>query len=178
MRAPLATILVTAILLASSALAADSPEAVEQLIARYRAERAKPLSQQQLGAYRSMAKEIDRLQDRIDVDLRDDTVTLATAGPARSQLIQLSIDIDAATKDVARYQEIASRGWPADVSDAVYRGRVRIGMTTTQVGLAWGMPDSINETLTAAGRREQWVYPSSTVYFEGDKAVLIQRRRY
>ena len=53
---------------------------------------------------------------------------------------------------------------------------VRIGMTQAQVlDIAWGKPERINRTTTAAGTREQWVYGSrSYLYFQDGILTTIQ----
>jgi hypothetical protein len=55
---------------------------------------------------------------------------------------------------------------------------VRIGMTADQVRKSsWGRPKSINETITSAGRREQWVYGNSYLYLENGVLTSIQTSR-
>jgi hypothetical protein len=56
----------------------------------------------------------------------------------------------------------------------------RIGMTRKQVIEAsnWGEPEAINETTSAAGVREQWVYGSGHfLYFINGRLATIQRSR-
>lgn len=58
------------------------------------------------------------------------------------------------------------------------RNDVAIGMTTDQVLAAWGRPKSINETITAAGKSEQWVYGTGQhLLFENGVLSAIQRAR-
>jgi uncharacterized Zn finger protein len=54
---------------------------------------------------------------------------------------------------------------------------VSIGMTKEDVlASSWGKPKSINTTITAYGRREQWVYGSGNyLYFNDDKLTSIQK---
>jgi len=48
-------------------------------------------------------------------------------------------------------------------------------MTTEQARLAWGTPERINRTTTAAGTREQWVYGSGNyLYFDDGVLETIQ----
>lgn len=49
---------------------------------------------------------------------------------------------------------------------------IDIGMTTEQVTAAWGPPQQINETIRAASRDEQWVYPGPIyLYFKSRSAT-------
>jgi len=54
-----------------------------------------------------------------------------------------------------------------------------IGMTTEQVlESTWGKPKKINETITAHGRHEQWVYPGyQYLYFDNGVLTSIQTSR-
>jgi len=49
---------------------------------------------------------------------------------------------------------------------------VSIGMTAQQVTdeSSWGKPNHVNRTVTAAGVREQWVYPGPQYLFRGRSA--------
>ncbi len=49
--------------------------------------------------------------------------------------------------------------------------KVAIGMTKEMCRLAWGEPKEINETITASGKTEQWIYNGNYLYF--DKGILI-----
>lgn len=54
---------------------------------------------------------------------------------------------------------------------------VRIGMTAKQVrATQWGDPEHINSTITAHGKREQWVYGAgSYLYFDNGILTAIQQ---
>lgn len=57
-------------------------------------------------------------------------------------------------------------------------GGVSIGMDHPAVEKScWGKPDGINETLTAHGRHEQWVYQGGYLYFDSGKLTSIQTSR-
>jgi hypothetical protein len=77
-----------------------------------------------------------------------------------------------------RESAIRARGWPASVTQAAVDKKVIIGMTTEQVVAAWGRPYNINETITARGKSEQWVYGSGQyLYFDNGVLKTIQRSR-
>jgi len=51
-------------------------------------------------------------------------------------------------------------------------------MITEQVEAARGMPQRVNETITAAGKLEQWVYgPTEYLYFENGRIKTIRGSR-
>jgi outer membrane protein assembly factor BamE (lipoprotein component of BamABCDE complex) len=52
--------------------------------------------------------------------------------------------------------------------------RVAVGMTATQVRLAWGTPQSINTTTYASGDHDQWVYGNNYVYLENGIVTAMQ----
>jgi hypothetical protein len=56
-------------------------------------------------------------------------------------------------------------------------GGVAMGMAPAQVlKSCWGKPLSINETLTARGKHEQWVYSGGYVYLDGGLVTAIQSK--
>ncbi len=51
-----------------------------------------------------------------------------------------------------------------------------IGMTESEVyASTWGAPKKRNETITASGKREQWVYDNGYIYFENGYVTAIQK---
>jgi len=55
---------------------------------------------------------------------------------------------------------------------------VSIGMTAEQIRKSsWGKPKSINETITAGGKHEQWVYGGGYLYLENGVLTSIQTSR-
>jgi TonB C terminal len=77
-----------------------------------------------------------------------------------------------------RRQEISAKPWPEKIKRAVLEKQIEIGMTGDQVTAAWGRPESINETITATSRQEQWTYPGPTyLYFTNGALTTVQRRR-
>lgn len=55
--------------------------------------------------------------------------------------------------------------------------KVAIGMTAGMVKRSWGQPKSINSSIRAAGRSEQWVYKDEYVYLENGRVTSIQTNR-
>lgn len=58
--------------------------------------------------------------------------------------------------------------------ELIQKQKVRIGMTKTEALLSWGEPDDINKSSGTWGNHEQWVYPSSYLYFENGILTSIQ----
>ncbi|MGY3366129.1 hypothetical protein ACVWZL_003254 [Bradyrhizobium sp. GM2.4] len=56
---------------------------------------------------------------------------------------------------------------------------VSVGMSKADVlGSSWGKPTSVNTTITAYGRHEQWVYHGSNyLYFQNERLTSIQTGR-
>jgi hypothetical protein len=58
------------------------------------------------------------------------------------------------------------------------KGGVSIGMSKEQVyASCWGRPRKVNETITAGGRHEQWVYGGGYVYLTNGTVTSIQTSR-
>ena len=57
--------------------------------------------------------------------------------------------------------------WSEETIRAVRESRITIGMTSEQVLLIWGEPTEKNNTVTASGASEQWIYPGDNyLYFD------------
>jgi hypothetical protein len=56
---------------------------------------------------------------------------------------------------VVRYRAL---GWSAADIQRIMDEKIWIGMSSDQLTESWGRPQRINETTSAAGTREQWVY--------------------
>lgn len=77
-----------------------------------------------------------------------------------------------------RRQEITAKSWPDQIKQAVLDRKVHIGMTTEQVMAAWGQPLTVNETIRATSREEQWTYRGSVyLNFSNGTLTTIQRTR-
>ena len=51
----------------------------------------------------------------------------------------------------------------------ILEGSVSIGMTKEMAKVSWGEPDKINQTITAFGTHEQWIYSNNYLYFDNNK---------
>lgn len=72
----------------------------------------------------------------------------------------------------------AIKAQPKALQAALLAGELRLKMTPHQVRLAWGEPKGINETVTASGKSEQWVYGLGTyVYFNKGVVTSWQAQR-
>lgn len=56
----------------------------------------------------------------------------------------------------------------------IAQGKVRVGFTKQMCKDAWGEPRKVNTTTSRYGKREQWVYYDSYLYFENGKLTSIQ----
>ncbi len=62
--------------------------------------------------------------------------------------------------------------------DCKKRGGINIGMTSVEVqSSCWGKPRKVNQTITASGNHEQWVYGGGYVYLEDGIVTSIQTTR-
>lgn len=58
--------------------------------------------------------------------------------------------------------------------DKILQGKVTIGMTKEMCTLSWGEPKSVNETITAGKKTEQWVYSDNYLYFDNGILTAMQ----
>lgn len=73
------------------------------------------------------------------------------------------------TSDGAKKERDASR------AACARKGGVAVGMTKAQVyASCWGRPARINETLTAGGRHEQWVFGGGYLYLDNGVVTAVQ----
>ncbi len=61
--------------------------------------------------------------------------------------------------------------WPKPIWDAIQDEKVALGMTKEQVKMSWREPKSISQTVTAAGKSEQWVFGSGAYVYLTDGLV-------
>lgn len=84
----------------------------------------------------------------------------------------------AAEKTKQRRAKAISMGFPPATADDIATTTARIGMSAEAAAMAWGKPTRKNATITANGRREQWVYIDGYVtkylYFENGTLRSIQ----
>jgi uncharacterized Zn finger protein (UPF0148 family) len=115
------------------------------------------------------AQELARRHEREAQRVRDSASKVAAAELAkreaatqaeerrRRQAVQTEEQRRRQAVVAARERTIRSMRWPSRFTEAVLERRVMIGMTAEMVRLAWGPPETINSTITAAGEREQCV---------------------
>ena len=88
-----------------------------------------------------------------------------------------SIATECAIKDLTftpEQVESYSKKFGSENFDKILKGKVAIGMTKEMCLLSWGKPKKINETITANGKTEQWVYNDNYLYFENGTVITIQ----
>lgn len=65
---------------------------------------------------------------------------------------------------------------PPAVRKLIEKRLIRIGFTARQLVLSWGKPESINRTITASGKHEQWVYGDGQyVYLTNGTVTSMQQ---
>jgi TonB family protein len=81
-------------------------------------------------------------------------------------------------KHFSRTDPKSGLDWPKSVWDAIQDEKVALGMTKEQVTMSWGTPKSVAQTVTTAGKSEQWVYGNGAyVYFTGGLVSGIQNEK-
>ena len=80
-------------------------------------------------------------------------------------------------EDVARARaRWTAASWQQKAMEWVLSAAVYVGMTTDMVHEAWGYPEEINQTTTAYGTSEQWVYGNGRyVYVVNGRVTAIQK---
>jgi hypothetical protein len=66
-------------------------------------------------------------------------------------------------------KKFGSENW-----NLILNGKTKIGMTKEMCKLSWGEPKSINETITAGKKTEQWVYSDNYLYFDNGILTTMQ----
>jgi hypothetical protein len=155
--------------------------AVSALEADYARLRAKAITGQELRAYDALAERLEQARNDWIRISQCQNLPDAEMFPLYDRLVALKEALAAgrANAEAERFEaRVKAQGWPADVTNAVIQHKIRIGMTAAQVEMAWGEPERVHETVTAAGTREQWAYGSGTyLYFTDGKLTAIQRSR-
>ena len=85
------------------------------------------------------------------------------------------------TIDTRKHEKWMTYGaLPQDQRDMVDVGKIRIGMSTDAVYIAWGKPQDVTENETAEGRTSAWVYHGSwaqqTQYWSYREIKIGERR--
>lgn len=78
-----------------------------------------------------------------------------------------------AERNQARERDMTNKYGPTN-GRLIAQGKVKIGFTKQMCIDAWGEPRKVNTTTTRYGKREQWVYYDSYLYFENGKLTSIQ----
>ncbi len=167
-----------------SAQSSASPWALmkeaEEIVQAYKRERAKPASEQSSVRY-------DELKSRIDLIWTDFMKVSTLSEKGRTLRIEIGTASDwlrgrqreiREAKIKAREAAIKAQQWPSDIEAAVLARKAITGMTTEQAAMAWGPPLKINETISASGKAEEWVYRGGArLHFENGELRVIQTSR-
>jgi hypothetical protein len=168
----------------------------EDILQIFRNERAKPESQQSLKTYDELKRRIDVIWTAFMRASRSSErgqalrVEIGTAsdwlrkGPANLEQEQRALEQQRRREAVIKEQEekrqaaIKAQQWPIDIETAVLDKQVLVGMTTEQATMAWGRPTRVNETVSASGKAEEWVYPKGArLHFVNGELRVIQTSR-
>jgi hypothetical protein len=157
----------------------------EDILQTYKSERAKLASQQSLKTYDELKRRIDAIWTdfmrvsgltekgrtlRIEIGTASDWIR---HGPANLEREQKTLE-----QQQRREAAIKAQQWPDDIEASVLAGKAIIGMTTQQAAMAWGPPLKINETISASGKAEEWVYRGGgRLHFVNGELRVIQRSR-
>lgn len=90
---------------------------------------------------------------------------------------KISLPVDRATyRNVFFFDEMSDylRDFGEENLSAIFKEKVKIGMTKKMCELAWGKPDKVNKTTMSGSVSEQWVYPENYLYFDNGKLTAIQ----
>jgi hypothetical protein len=152
----------------------------EEIVQVYKNERGKPESHQSLVTY-------DELKRRIDAMWIDFMRVSGSSEKGRTLRIEIGTASDwlrgrqremREARIKAREAAIKAQQWPSDIEEAVVGRQVLVGMTTEQAAMAWGPPLKVNETISASGKAEEWVYRGGArLHFVNGELRAIQTSR-
>jgi hypothetical protein len=152
----------------------------EDIVRAYKRERAKPESEQSSVKY-------DELKGRIDLIWTDFMKVSTLSEKGRTLRIEIGTASDwlrgrqremREARIKAREAAIKAQQWPSDIEEAVVGRQVLVGMTTEQAAMAWGPPLKVNETISASGKAEEWVYRGGArLHFVNGELRAIQTSR-
>jgi hypothetical protein len=92
-------------------------------------------------------------------------------GPSREELLARRADLLAQQERLER----ESKAWREEL---IKNHKVWVGMTKAQLLQSWGEPEWGNQTVTAAGTRDQWHYKHRAfpyVYLDNDVVTALQQ---
>jgi hypothetical protein len=99
-----------------------------------------------------------RLLRRINTSIRDQKRTIKHPDTRRKQQAKII--------SYRRARQIRAKGWSIGICQLFIDGKIAIEMTQEQVLMAWGKPDHIKRSEGGWGVYEQWIYGSTSLYFE------------
>jgi hypothetical protein len=68
-----------------------------------------------------------------------------------------------------------AHNWPPKVWDSITAREVFVGMTTDQVRLSWGKPNSTTHIVASGKARDEWVYTSGILSFEDNVLTVVKK---
>ena len=78
-------------------------------------------------------------------------------------------------REEKQYRSQLIRKYGKSNAETILNGEVKIGFTKAMCIEAWGSPSYVNNTISANGNWEQWVYGIGCyLYFSGNKLIVIQ----
>jgi hypothetical protein len=113
----------------------------------------------------------------IDVTIEEKYYSLSMVlANENGEKIPLSIDNSKRTNWVFEYTqaEVYKKKFGNEDWQRILDGKVKIGMTKEMCRLSWGEPKSVNETITAGKKTEQWVYTDHYLYFDNEILTVMQ----
>lgn len=158
-----------------------APDEQEDCSARLLEKWADPVEQAKVTAAQRAADGIGRACKQLDLTKFDACMgaKLFAYPPESRELIHALAFRISRLRSAKADEEAEARTIAACRRAGIEEGVARLGMTHETVRLCgWGIPDSINRTITSGRAREQWVYGDGQyLYFDGGKLTAIQDRR-
>lgn len=100
------------------------------------------------------------------------TVTVSSYQPIRAYArTALAVSTRPISEIERIWDQVSSSDWALEDKQLVFAGRVRAGMTTEQVGLAWGEPTSTTLAGEIPGLDLRWDYDDRSAAFAGGELV-------
>lgn len=80
--------------------------------------------------------------------------------------------------EAVRYTDYEIKDFPTNIQEAIKKGEVLMGMTTSQVRYAWGPPSKSMSSYVEGKHREHWIYKAKAgmekthLFFEDGKLTF------